>query len=110
MRKVRHQFQQASAGKHRNIITEVDGIKFRSKKEARYYCDLKIRQQAGEVEMFLMQVPFHLPGGIKYVADFMVFLADGTAEVIDVKGQRLPEYKTKKKLVEFNFPVEIKEV
>ncbi|KEQ11241.1 hypothetical protein GZ77_26230 [Endozoicomonas montiporae] len=101
--------RQKRAGKYNNKPTEVDGIKFHSQKEARYYSDLKIRVRLGEVEMFLMQVPFHLPGGVKYVADFLEFRSDETVVVIDVKGVRTDQYKTKKKLVEFYYPVTVVE-
>lgn len=46
--------------------------------------------------MFLRQVPFHLPGGVKYLADFVVFTASGVVEVVDVKGVRTTEYKIKR--------------
>lgn len=90
--------------------TELDGIRFDSKKEARYYQELKLRQKAGEVLFFLRQVPFHLPGGVKYKLDFMEFLADGTVVLTDVKGYATKDYKMKKKMVESIYPVEILEV
>lgn len=93
-----------------NKRVEVDGITFDSQKEARYYGDLKIRQRAGEVVMFLCQVPFHLPGSTKYIADFLVFLADDTVEIVDVKGHKTDVYKLKKRQVEALYPVSIKEV
>ena len=92
-----------------NIITERDGMKFHSKKEAKYYDMLKTAHEGGYVSFFLRQCPFHLPGGVKYVADFLVFYSDGTAQVIDVKGKRTPAYKRNKKLVEALYPVEIEE-
>ncbi|EJI2509729.1 DUF1064 domain-containing protein [Salmonella enterica] len=98
------------APKYGNKKTEVDGITFDSKKEAHYYTQLKLRQAAGEVVMFLRQVPFHLPGGVKYLADFEVLTADGVVEFIDVKGARTAEYKLKKKLVEQYYPITIIEV
>lgn len=90
--------------------TELDGIKFASKKEARRYRDLDLMQKTGLVVFFLMQVPFRLPGGIKYVADFMIFWTDGHVSVEDVKGFKTPAYKAKKKMVEALYPVEIQEV
>lgn len=96
--------------KYGNRKVEVDGFTFDSAKEARYYGDLKIRQRVGEVVMFLQQVPFHLPGSTKYIADFVVFLADESVEVIDVKGVRTDVYKLKKRQVEALYPVTIKEV
>ena len=97
--------------KYGAVRTEVDGIKFGSKKEARYYADLKLRKQAGEVVVFLMQVPFRLPGGVRYVVDFLEFHSDGTVHFIDVKGMKTPMYKAKKKMVEHLYaPIIIEEV
>lgn len=91
------------------IRTERDGYKFSSKKEGRYYDELKLRVRAGEVLFFLMQVPFHLPGGVVYRCDFVEFWSDGNVHVIDVKGFRTPQYKAKKKMVEAQYPIEIEE-
>jgi len=91
-----------------------DGFRFDSQAEARYYDQLKLRQKAGEVLFFLRQVPFHLPGNIKYVADYLVFFTDGACEVCDVKGAQVGSawqmFQTKKKLVEQHYPVEIRVV
>ncbi len=87
--------------------TEVDGIKFSSLKESRYYQELKLRQKAGEVLFFLRQVPFALPGNTKYLLDFMVFLADGTVECVEVKGYMTDMGKLKLKQVEDLYPISI---
>ena len=92
------------------IRTESDGIKFDSKKEAKYYDELKIRQRIGEVLFFLRQVPFHLPGGVRYVVDFVEFRADETVAFIDVKGMETESFRAKKRMVESLFPIEIKVV
>lgn len=89
--------------------TECDGIKFQSKKEAAYYADLKLRQKDGEVLFFLRQVPFHLPGNIRYVCDFAEFLADGQVRFVDVKGYKTDMYKLKVKQVKAVFGVTIEE-
>lgn len=91
------------------VRTERDGIKFQSKKEARYFDFLQLEQKAGRVLFFLRQVPFHLPGGVIYRVDFQVFFRHGDVLFIDVKGMRTPEYITKKKLVEALYPVTIEE-
>jgi len=90
--------------------TELDGIKFASKKEAKYYQDLKLLQQVGEVVFFLRQPRFDLPGGTKYYADFLVFWSNGTASFVDVKGHRTKSYIRAKKQVEALYPVTIEEV
>lgn len=95
--------------KYNNVEEVVDGIKFKSKKEASYYQNLKLLKQSGKLLFFLRQVPFHLPGGVKYVCDFMEFHKDGSVVVTDVKGFKTDMYKTKQKLVEGCFPIEINE-
>lgn len=89
--------------------TEIDNHKFPSKKEAAYYLKLKKRVDEGEVQFFLRQCPFHLPGGIIYRIDFMEFWTDGTVHFIDVKGFVTPEYRLKKRLLEEFYPVTIEE-
>lgn len=90
--------------------TETDGIKFSSKKEAKRYNNLKMLKNIGEVIFFLRQVPFHLPGGVKYVCDFLIFWTNGEVTIEDVKGFKTESYKAKKKMVETLYPVEILEV
>jgi hypothetical protein len=90
--------------------TETDGIKFSSKKEAKRYQSLKTLQNIGEILFFLRQVPFHLPGGVKYVCDFLIFWANGSVTIEDVKGFKTESYKAKKKMVEAIYPITILEV
>ena len=79
---------------------EQNGIRFDSKKEAARYNTLELLRSAGEVLAFLRQVPFHLPGGVRYVCDFAVFWADGSVTFEDVKGFKTESYKAKKRMVE----------
>jgi len=88
--------------------TTINGIRFDSKKEAKYYIELLIRRdQLKEIVFFLRQVPFHLPGNVKYVVDFQEFHADGTVHFIDVKGMKTKDFIMKKKMVEDLYPVDI---
>ena len=105
---IRHSFRRKS--KYNARITERDGFKFDSGKEADYYERLKFSQKAGHIVFFLRQVPIHLPGNVKLVVDFLVFYPDGRAEFIDVKGRRTEQYIAKKKIVEALYPFEIREV
>lgn len=91
------------------IRTECDGIKFPSKREARCYQALKLKQQAGEILFFLRQVPFHLPGGVRYVVDFQTFDSDGSVHFLDSKGMKTESYKAKKRMVEALYPIEVEE-
>ncbi len=96
--------------KYRNKATYVGDIRFDSKKEARRYEELVNLYRAGIVKTVLRQVPFDLPGGIKYRADFQVLYNDGTYVFEDVKGYRTKMYKMKKAQVEALHKIEIKEV
>jgi len=93
--------------KYHNHPTTVDGIRFDSKKEARYYEQLKIRRATGEVSYWLMQVPIRLPGGTKYVVDFQVHLAAGGVEYVDVKGRETQVFRLKKREIEHHYPIRI---
>jgi len=97
----------AMRSKYRNVRTEVDGMRFDSKKESLYYRELKIQQACGTVHYFLRQVPFYLPGGVRYVVDFQVFYANGSVRYIDVKGKETAMFKTKKRMVEALYPIQI---
>ena len=81
--------------------TTTHGIRFASKKEARYYAELLLRVRAGEVIVFLRQVPFQLGGTppVTYRCDFQEFWADGTVHFVDVKGFATPSFKKNQKLV-----------
>ena len=86
----------------------VGDVKFPSRLEAKYFCQLKLRQQVGDVLFFLCQVPFLLPGKVKYVVDFMVFLTNGEIEFVDTKGKDTPISIAKRKIVEDLYPIKIK--
>ncbi len=86
---------------------KVDEKHFDSKKEAQYYGILKLLQRTGEVLFFLRQVPFDLPGGIKYRVDFMEFWSNGDIKFVDCKGYMTRLSKNKIKQVESLYPVKI---
>ena len=88
----------------------IDKHRFDSKLEAKYNEFLLWLRHCGEVLFFLRQVPFHLPGGVKYVVDFQVFYQDGRIEFVDVKGMETASFKMKKKMVEDLYPIPIKVV
>ena len=96
--------------KYRANKTSVDGHTFDSKKEAEYYCELKLRLQGKEINGFCLQPTFMLAPGLKYKADFIVFNKDNTYEVIDVKGIRTKEYIAKKKVFEDKYNMKITEI
>jgi hypothetical protein len=95
------------ASKYHNQPTEVGGVYFQSKKEANYYAGLLLAQRSGDLLFCLRQVPFHLPGGVKYIVDFAEFWKNGTTRFVDVKGFRTATYRLKKRQVEALYPVKI---
>jgi len=97
--------------KYNAVRVELDGHKFDSKAEARFWQHLMGLKQVGVIVQVLRQVPFHLPGGVKYICDFQVFEADGDVRFIDVKGMDTPASRLKRKQVaELYAPIEIEVV
>lgn len=92
------------------IRVDRDGYKFSSKKERRRYDELILLKRSGDVLFFMMQPPFYMPGA-KYVGDFLIFWADGSVTLEDVKGILTQKYKVKKKLMAIHYPhIEIEEI
>lgn len=87
--------------------TEVDGVRYDSKKEAKYAGQLRMLQRCGEILFFLRQVRFDLPGNVIYRLDFMEFWKNGDIKYIDVKGYDTPLSKLKRKQVEALYPIKI---
>lgn len=108
------QFQVSPQMKYRNKITVVDGIKFRSSLEARYYGKLKILKQQGIVTDFKMQVKYNfIHEGVKitaYITDFVVTWASGKVTVEDAKGMITDTYCIKRACMKAFFGITIKEV
>jgi hypothetical protein len=100
--------------KYNAIRTEIDGIKFASKKEAKVYGLLKILKAGGSVRDFRCQPRFALhSNGVKvcsYVADFEVLFPCGKIEIWDAKGMKLPIYNLKKKMMKAEHNIDIVEV
>lgn len=90
--------------KYGNRKTTVDGIEFDSKAEAAYYCNLKVRERAGEVSNVQLQPRFmFVVDGVlvtTYKPDFQFFDAvEKRTRVVDVKGFRVRDLSTKLKLM-----------
>jgi hypothetical protein len=96
--------------KYRANKVSIDGHTFDSQKEADYYCELKIKLQAKEINGFCLQPTFILAPKLKYKADFIVFHKDNSTEIIDVKGVKTKEYIAKKKVFEDKFNLKITEI
>jgi hypothetical protein len=83
--------------------TEVNGIVFDSKKEARRYKELLLLIKAGEIGLLELQVAYELNEGgthsLKYIADFVYMTKEGLKIVEDSKGFKTKEYLKKKRLM-----------
>ena len=73
--------------KYGNRRTEYAGRRFDSIHEAEVYKELELRVRAGELRGVICQQTFLLPGGVKYVADFVTLNPDGTYSVMDAKSE-----------------------
>ncbi len=99
--------------KYGNVPTEYDGAMYDSGKEARRAQELDLLVKAGEIAGWSRQVPFTLPGGIRYIADFVVYEHGGKFRVEDVKSEitrKARVYINKKKQMRECLRIEIKEV
>ena len=107
-------FEITNRSKYRNVKSVIDGITFDSKKEAAYYCKLKLLKLSGEVTEFELQPKFYLiVNNVKcgfYKADFKVIWKSGLTRIVDVKGMKTSVYQLKKKLVKAIYGIEILEV
>ena len=108
--------------KYNSVKTEVDGIKFDSKKEAKRYLELKALESAGEISHLQRQVKYELIPSQKvdgrvverpcsYVADFVYHkLASNEVVVEDTKGFKTPDYILKRKMMLYFHGIRIREV
>ena len=91
--------------------TEVDGIRFASKREAGRYLELKVLEKAGIISDLELQPQYPLKVGevqlygdsgrrLFYRADFRYRLVSSREEIIeDVKGMKTPVYDLKKAIM-----------
>jgi hypothetical protein len=110
----------AKRSKYGAIKQTVDGIVFHSKREAKRYCELRLLEKAGEIQNLELQPKFVLTVDTgpetcemlgNYIADFAYHdKATGKIVVEDSKGFRTPLYRWKKKHVEAQYGIEIREV
>lgn len=93
--------------------TNEDGEVFDSKHEAKCYEMLRLECLAGQHVALARQVIFYLPGGVKYIADFVTQEPDGTSTVYDAKSEATKKnaaYRLKKRLMENCLHIRIKEI
>lgn len=107
--------------KYKNKKIIIDNITFSSEHEGAIYFQLKMQKLAGLVIDLQLQVPYLLiepqkeilggtNRGIKYIADFVVTMKDGTVRVIDAKGFLTAEYKLKRTLMAAIHKIKIEEL
>ena len=85
----------------------VDGIRFASQAEAKRYQQLVTLMRANLILWFCRQPRFVLPGGVEYVADFIVVDVAGSVWVEDVKGVKTPTYRLKAKQLKALYGIEV---
>jgi hypothetical protein len=101
--------------KYKAVPTVIDGIRFASKKEAKRYGELKMLEKAGHIQGLCLQPEYVLYAGDGdtklgvYRADFE-YAENGQHIVEDVKGFKTPLYRWKKKHVEAQYGIEVREV
>lgn len=92
----------------------VNGIKFDSIMEAKYYVYLlKEKATKKNIREIKMQVPFILQEKIRkngktilpinYIADFVIEYTNDTTRVVDIKGAVTADFKLKRKMFEFKY-------
>lgn len=114
------------AGQRRNKYgaeaTEIQGIRFDSKAEAKRYLQLKAMQQAGEISELEIQVSFELIPAqeidgrkerpVFYIADFRYRDKAGETVIEDTKSAptKTKEYVIKRKLLLWRHGIAVREV
>jgi len=105
--------------KYNNKITELDGIKFHSRKESMRYGQLKLYEKGGLISDLRLQVSYELipklvingktERAIKYIADFVYYDTVNKVEVVeDVKGMITDIFKIKYRLMKLIHNIDIK--
>ena len=90
--------------KYNSVITEVDGIKFHSRKEANRYAELQLLVKAASIRDLQLQVKYSLDvNGVhicNYIADFVYHDYRYEKTIVeDSKGKRIQPYPIKAKLM-----------
>lgn len=91
--------------KYNNTLTEIDGIKFDSKSEAKYYCNLKLRERAREIKDLKIHPVYGIYMNEIYICnvelDFEFYDIQRNRKVfIDVKGKDTSISRLKRKLLQ----------
>jgi hypothetical protein len=99
------------ASKYHSQWTEYKGVKYQSKREARYAADLDLLVKAKEIKGWRRQVSFDLIVNsvniCKYVVDFEVEFANGQKEFHEVKGFSTDLFRLKFALFQALYPNQV---
>ncbi len=109
----------AKKHKYKAQKTVIDGIKFPSIAEGRYYIYLKGLKRKGHIKGFELQPKYvlqdkfkHTSGmisAITYKPDFLVFHNDGSEVNIDVKGKSTEASRIRRKMFLKRYPEKVLE-
>lgn len=107
--------------KYKNTPVIIDGVRYRSKREAARHQTLLQYEKAGHISGLHREVPFDLARGVKftgnkkakpalrYFADFVYIDSAGGMVVEDCKGVRTAVYKIKRHLMLSEYGIEVLE-
>lgn len=102
--RVKNQKLTRSKSKYHNVSQVYNGIRYDSKKEAKYAEDLDWRVKAGDIKSWDRQKKISLDVNGKHIAnyyiDFVVYHNDGSREYVEVKGFAAEVWRLKWKLFE----------
>ena len=105
--------------KYNNIKTEIDGIKFDSRKEAATYSQLKLYEKGNLIKDLQLQVKYELipklvingkiERAISYIADFVYWDCVHNCQIVhDAKGMQTDVFKIKYRLMKTIHGIDIK--
>ena len=101
--------------KYGAVRTEVDGVVFASKAEARRYSELRLLEQGGVIRDLVLQPAYDLDVNgtrvARYIADFAYWDNERNERIVeDVKGVKTPVYRLKAKMMRAQYGIDIVEV
>jgi hypothetical protein len=113
--------EEKKKSKYGNKKVVIDGIKFDSQKEGNRYLELKLMEDTDYIKDLELQKKFELiPSyeingkkirSVNYICDFYYYDNQTQKYVVeDTKGYRTEVYKLKKKMFEYKYGIEIKEI
>lgn len=104
----------SSRSRYTSYKPVIDGIKFDSLMEGKYYVYLKDMLRQNQISNLTLQPSYTLQEAfskngkkfrpIVYIADFKFLDKENREIVVDIKGKETVEFKLKQKLFEYKFP------